>query len=68
MEGGIAAGIAGGTGPVSGEVFLEAQLDDPVHRKLERADLFFRELDVNLPAKAALDAHRRDAGHALQPR
>ena len=30
VEGGIAAGIAGGTGPVSGEVFLEAQLDDPV--------------------------------------
>ena len=30
VEGGIAAGIAWGTGPVSGEVFLEAQLDDPV--------------------------------------
>jgi protein TonB len=32
VEGGIAAGIVGGTGPVevSGEVFLEAQLDDPV--------------------------------------
>lgn len=32
VEGGIAAGIIGGTGPVevSGEVFLEAQLDDPV--------------------------------------
>jgi protein TonB len=32
VEGGIATGIAGGTGPVnvSGEVFLEAQLDDPV--------------------------------------
>jgi periplasmic protein TonB len=30
MEGGIAAGVVGGTGPVSGEVFLEAQLDDPV--------------------------------------
>jgi len=30
VEGGIAAGVAGGTGPVSGEVFLEAQLDDPV--------------------------------------
>ncbi len=32
QEGGIAAGIVGGTGPVdvSGEVFLEAQLDDPV--------------------------------------
>ena len=31
-EGGIATGIVGGTGPVpvSGEVFLEAQLDDPV--------------------------------------
>jgi periplasmic protein TonB len=31
IEGGIAKGIPGGTGPVvSGEVFLEAQLDDPV--------------------------------------
>ena len=32
VEGGIATGIVGGTGPVnvSGEVFLEAQLDDPV--------------------------------------
>ena len=32
VEGGIASGIVGGTGPVevSGEVFLEAQLDDPV--------------------------------------
>jgi periplasmic protein TonB len=30
VEGGIATGVVGGTGPVSGEVFLEAQLDDPV--------------------------------------
>ena len=30
VEGGIATGIVGGTGPVSGEIFLEAQLDDPV--------------------------------------
>ncbi|MBA3344403.1 MAG: energy transducer TonB [Gemmatimonadales bacterium] len=32
VEGGIASGIVGGTGPVdvTGEVFLEAQLDDPV--------------------------------------
>lgn len=30
VEGGIAAGIVGGTAPVTGEVFLEAQLDDPV--------------------------------------
>ena len=29
VEGGIAAGIVGGTGPISGEVFLEAELDDP---------------------------------------
>ena len=31
VEGGIAAGIAGGTGPVpiTGETFLEAQVDDP---------------------------------------
>ena len=31
VEGGIAAGIVGGTGevPVTGEVFLEAELDDP---------------------------------------
>jgi len=30
VEGGVGTGVAGGTGPVSGEVFLEAQLDDPV--------------------------------------
>ena len=30
VEGGIATGVVGGTGPVTGEVFLEAQLDDPV--------------------------------------
>lgn len=32
VEGGIATGVVGGTGPVEvkGEVFLEAQLDDPV--------------------------------------
>jgi outer membrane biosynthesis protein TonB len=29
VEGGIAAGVIGGTGPVTGETFLEAQLDDP---------------------------------------
>jgi len=30
VEGGIATGVVGGTGPVTGDVFLEAQLDDPV--------------------------------------
>ena len=30
VEGGVATGVVGGTGPVTGEVFLEAQLDDPV--------------------------------------
>jgi protein TonB len=30
VEGGIAAGIVGAPAPVTGEVFLEAQLDDPV--------------------------------------
>ncbi|HET9276110.1 MAG TPA: TonB family protein [Gemmatimonadales bacterium] len=30
VEGGIATGIAGGTGPVTGETFLETQVDDPV--------------------------------------
>jgi protein TonB len=30
VEGGLAKGVVGGTGPVTGEVFLEAQLDDPV--------------------------------------
>ena len=30
VEGGISTGVVGGTGPVTGEVFLEAQLDDPV--------------------------------------
>jgi protein TonB len=32
VEGGIAAGIVGGTGPVTGETFLEAQVDDPVQQ------------------------------------
>lgn len=30
VEGGIAAGIVGGTGPVTGETFLAADVDDPV--------------------------------------
>jgi protein TonB len=30
VEGGIATGVIGGTGPVSGETFLEAEVDDPV--------------------------------------
>ncbi len=30
VEGGVAVGVVGGTGPVTGEIFLEAQLDDPV--------------------------------------
>ena len=30
VEGGIAAGIVGAPAPIQGEVFLEAQLDDPV--------------------------------------
>ena len=29
VEGGIAAGVAGGTGPITGETYLEAQVDDP---------------------------------------
>jgi protein TonB len=31
VEGGISTGAVGGTGPVTGETFLEAQVDDPVH-------------------------------------
>jgi protein TonB len=30
VEGGVATGIAGGTGPVTGETFLQDQVDDPV--------------------------------------
>lgn len=30
VEGGVASGVAGGKGPVTGETFLEAQVDDPV--------------------------------------
>lgn len=30
VEGGIAAGVVGGTGPVTTETFLEAEVDDPV--------------------------------------
>jgi len=30
VEGGLGTGVVGGSGPVTGEVFLEAQLDDPV--------------------------------------
>ena len=32
VEGGISAGIEGGTGPVLGQVFLTSQLDDPAQR------------------------------------
>ena len=44
------------------------QVDDAIDRKFERADLFLRELDVNLPAQAAFDGDRRHAGHALEAR
>lgn len=30
VEGGLATGVAGGTGPVTGETFLQEQVDDPV--------------------------------------
>ena len=30
VEGGVATGVEGGKGPVTGETFLEAQVDDPV--------------------------------------
>jgi periplasmic protein TonB len=30
VEGGVATGVAGGTGPVTGETFLQDQVDDPV--------------------------------------
>ena len=30
VEGGVATGVAGGTGPVTGETFLQEQVDDPV--------------------------------------
>ncbi len=30
VEGGVATGIAGGTGPVTGETFLQTEVDDPV--------------------------------------
>jgi TonB family protein len=29
VQGGVAVGVVGGTGPVTGETFLEAQVDDP---------------------------------------
>ena len=32
VEGGLATGIAGGTGPVTGETFLQEQVDDPVQQ------------------------------------
>ena len=43
------------------------QVDDPVDRQVEGANLFLRELDVDLPAQAALHGDRGDAGHALEP-
>lgn len=30
VEGGVATGVSGGTGPVTGETFLQEQVDDPV--------------------------------------
>ncbi len=32
VEGGIATGVAGGTGPVTGETFLQTEVDDPVQQ------------------------------------
>ena len=40
---------------------------DAIDREIERLNLFLRELDVNLPAEAAVDGHRRDPGDALEP-
>ena len=43
-------------------------VDDAVDRQVERRDLLARQLDVNLPAQAAADGDRRDAGDALEAR
>ena len=37
------------------------QVGDPIDRQVERRDLLFRQLDVDLAAQAAFDGHRRDA-------
>ena len=42
------------------------QVDDAIDREVECADLFLRELDVDLTAQAAFDRDGGDAGHALQ--
>ena len=49
-------------------VLLPQRLDDLVHRQVERGDLLLRQLDVDLPAQAAVDGDRRHAVHALEAR
>ncbi len=43
-------------------------VDDAIDRQVERGDLLARQLDVNLPAQAAVDGDRGDAGDALEAR
>ena len=43
-------------------------VDDAVDREVERGDLLARQVDADLAAQAAVDAHRGHAGDALEPR
>ena len=47
---------------------LRSVLTTLVHRQVERGDLFLRQLDVNLPAQAAVDGDGGHAVDALEPR
>ena len=47
---------------------LRSVLTTGVHRQVERGDLFLRQLDVNLPADAAVDGDGGDAVDALEAR
>ena len=49
-------------------VFRPQHVDDAVDRQIQRSGLFPRQLDVDLPAKAAVDRHRRHAVDALEAR
>ena len=49
-------------------VLVAQRVDDVGHREVERRDLLFRQLDVDLPADAAVDRHGGDAVDALEAR
>jgi len=67
VRGGLKRAAADHTNFAKGFYERAQELNDPVHRQLERLDLLLRQLDVNLPPQTPFHADRRHPGDALQP-